>query len=141
MKPSPPARWRRTVCIRFSASDFEMERYKGRLNTWEDYGKFMYTLNQGRDQLPEAVKQTVHQLTDGMTSPAEDQIAVSLPAAEHPPMSAYSLVLAAGKHLMLLMWPAKVTAIVRRSPTMYSLLKEAGIPSYCALVHAGQGKN
>lgn len=41
---------------------FEIESYKGEINSWNDIGKFVYTLNAGRDVLPERVKKKVHEL-------------------------------------------------------------------------------
>ncbi len=48
-------------------SDFELEGYKGNMNTWQGFGQFINQLLQGRDVLPENVKQQVHALTDGIT--------------------------------------------------------------------------
>jgi hypothetical protein len=45
-------------------SDFEADGYKGNMSDWESYGKFIYKLTQGRDELPPAIKLQVHQLTD-----------------------------------------------------------------------------
>ena len=47
--------------------DFEMQKYKGNMTTWENMGKFMYQLNAGRDVLPDVMAQKVHQLTDTIT--------------------------------------------------------------------------
>lgn len=38
----------------------------GSLASWHDYGQWEYSLLKGRDQLPDDVKATLHQLTDGM---------------------------------------------------------------------------
>jgi hypothetical protein len=51
-------------------SDFIMEGYTGNMNTWNDYARFYASLQKGRDVLPPEVKQTVHQLTDGIADPA-----------------------------------------------------------------------
>src|SRR5207244_663743 len=39
--------------------------------SWQELGKFQVQLNSGRDKLPDAVKQTVHQLTDQISDPKE----------------------------------------------------------------------
>lgn len=62
-----PRWYKRTTTVLLAPAAFEMQQYKGSMSTWEEFGRFMYTLNQGRDQLPDAVKQTVHQLTDGLS--------------------------------------------------------------------------
>ncbi|MFT3683226.1 MAG: DUF3857 domain-containing protein [Ferruginibacter sp.] len=55
----------------FGPSDFEVSGYKGNMNTWESYGKFMYQLKKGRDILPDNIKKKVHELTDQLTDPGE----------------------------------------------------------------------
>lgn len=62
-----PVWHKRTATVMLAASQFEMQQYKGSMNTWEEFGSFYNTLNQGKDQLPESMKQTVHQLTDGLS--------------------------------------------------------------------------
>ena len=49
-------------------SDFEIAGYKGNMESWESLGKFISTLNAGRDALPDNIKADVHQLTDGLAS-------------------------------------------------------------------------
>ncbi|MEI9933319.1 MAG: hypothetical protein WDM71_00310 [Ferruginibacter sp.] len=53
-----------TPAVFLAPANFEIQNYKGNMMTWKDFGKFMYSLNEGRDQLPANVKQTVHSLTD-----------------------------------------------------------------------------
>jgi len=52
--------------VMFAPSDFEAEGYKGNMDTWQDYGKFIYQLVKGRDVLPANIKAKVHELTDGL---------------------------------------------------------------------------
>jgi transglutaminase-like putative cysteine protease len=136
-----PAWWRRTACIRFSPSDFEMERYKGKLNTWEDYGKFVYALNQGRDQLPENVKQTVHQLTDNVPSPAEKIRRLYRYLQQNTRYVSIQLGIGGWQTFDAAYVAGKGYGDCKALTNyMYALLKEAGIPSYCALVYAGHGR-
>ncbi|WP_431215818.1 DUF3857 domain-containing protein [Puia sp. P3] len=53
--------------VRLVPGDFEIQGYKGTLREWNDIGKFVNYLYQGRDQLPPEAKIKVHQLTDGLT--------------------------------------------------------------------------
>ncbi|UBM60564.1 hypothetical protein LAG90_07905 [Marinilongibacter aquaticus] len=39
--------------ILVAMQDFEIDGHAGSLNTWEDVGQFYYSLNKGRDQIPE----------------------------------------------------------------------------------------
>lgn len=43
-------------------SDFEVDNYTGKLNTWSDVGQFYGMLNKSRDQLPSAVVQKIKTL-------------------------------------------------------------------------------
>jgi transglutaminase-like putative cysteine protease len=60
-----------TPYVILEPSLFEVSGYKGDMTTWESFGKFINTLNQGKDVLPDAVKQIVHQLTDKITDQKE----------------------------------------------------------------------
>ena len=55
----------------FAPTDFVYYGTKGSLNSWADYGKWEYGLIQGRDQLTEAERQELHQLTDGLKTDRE----------------------------------------------------------------------
>jgi hypothetical protein len=54
--------------IYIAPSDFEMGRYKGNMETWEDLGKFIARLNEGRDQLPDELKQKIQVVVQSATS-------------------------------------------------------------------------
>ncbi len=58
-----------TVII--APSQFELEDYPGDMSSWANLGKFINTLNNNRQQLPDNVKQDVHRLTDGLSNPKE----------------------------------------------------------------------
>lgn len=46
-------------------SRFDVQAYSGTFDSWKDVGTFYYTLNKGRDQLPETVRKEVQQLAAG----------------------------------------------------------------------------
>ena len=52
-------------------SQFEIENYPGDMTSWLNLGKFINTLNNNRQQLPDNIKQDVHRLTDGITNKTE----------------------------------------------------------------------
>lgn len=56
---------------RFAPTNFEYYGTKGCLNSWADYGKWEYSLIQDRDQLTDAERQELHQLTDGLKTDRE----------------------------------------------------------------------
>lgn len=55
----------------FAPTDFYYYGTKGSLRNWTDYGKWEYSLIQGRDLLSEAECQELHQLTDGLKTDRE----------------------------------------------------------------------
>src|SRR5438309_4424003 len=70
-KPYASPEWRElTTMVYFAPTDFEIQGYKGNMSSWKEFGKFQFALNQNRDQLPDAVVQTVHNLTAGITDDA-----------------------------------------------------------------------
>lgn len=127
-----------TVVI-LGPTEFQVDSYKGNMASWKDFGRFVYSLNTGRDVLPENVKQTVHQIADGLAG-TEEKIArlyeymqkntryvgVQLGVGGWQPFDA-KYVAANGY--------GDCKALVNY---MHSLLKEAGINSYYTLVRAGK---
>lgn len=121
---------------------FEIEKYRGNMSTWQDLGKFIYTLNEGRDKLPGHIRETVHQIADPLTNPKEKitrlynymqqntrYISIQLGIGGLQPFDA--AYVAAKKY-------GDCKAL---SNYMYALLKEAGIKSHYTLVKAGNGRN
>ncbi len=49
--------------VRTAPTDFEVEGYKGNMESWKSYGMWINQLNKGRDVLPEATKQKLAALT------------------------------------------------------------------------------
>lgn len=117
---------------------FKLENYEGNMSSWKEFGKFVYALKKDRDQLPDNIKQTVHQLTDGITNPKKKieilydflqkntrYISVQLGIGGWQPFDANYV--AANRY-------GDCKALANY---MYSLLKEAGIKSLYTLVKAG----
>jgi hypothetical protein len=57
--------------VRTAPADFEVQGYKGNMETWESYGKWVSKLNEGRDALPEATKQKLQAMVAGITDPVK----------------------------------------------------------------------
>ena len=55
----------------FVPTDFIYYGTKGSLGSWTDYGKWEYSLINGRETLPEAVRKEIHQMTDGLKTERE----------------------------------------------------------------------
>ncbi len=65
-----------TTAVFLAPVDFKIEGYTGKMDTWLDFGKFIATLNAGRDVLPDNVKKDVHDLTDHLNSTREKAYAL-----------------------------------------------------------------
>ncbi|MDQ3682676.1 MAG: hypothetical protein M3352_06345, partial [Bacteroidota bacterium] len=116
------------------------EKYKGNMSSWKEFGKFLYTLNQTRDVLPENIKNKVHQLTDNLSNEKEKIKAL------------YNFLQQNTRYISIQLgiggWQPFDAAYVANkgygdckalSNYMYSLLKEVKINSLYALIKAGKG--
>jgi transglutaminase-like putative cysteine protease len=129
-----------TLCL--GPEEFAVEGYQGNMKSWQDFGKFVYALKAGKDVLPDAVKQKVHQLTDAVSDPKEKirilyeymqqnthYISVQLGIGGWQPFDAKYVA------------ERKYGDCKALSNYMYSLLREAGIKSYYTLVKAGSSSH
>ncbi|MBV4358430.1 DUF3857 domain-containing protein [Pinibacter aurantiacus] len=124
-------------CVYMAPSEFAIQGYQGNMNSWQDFGKFVYALKKDRDALPAEVKAKVHELTDNI---ADTHKKVALLYDFMQKNTRYiSVQLGIGG------WqPFDATYVATKrygdckalSNYMFSLLKEAGIPSCYALVKA-----
>lgn len=134
-----PDWYEQVTCVFFGPTDFEVQNYRGNMATWQDFGKFIYTLKEGRDVLPPLVKQTVHQLADGITD-VRKKIQVLYEYMQKNTRY-ISIQLGIGG------WQPFDAAYVANkgygdckalTNYMYSILKEAGIPSNYSVIMAGR---
>jgi carbonic anhydrase len=137
-----PSWYELNTVVLFAPTEFEIQNYRGSMNNWQEFGKFVYSLKQGRDQLPDNIKQAVHQMTDNITDPKEKigklyeymqkntrYISIQLGIGGWQPFDAkYVATKAYGDCKAL-------------SNYMYSLLNEAGIASSYTLIKAGRNAN
>lgn len=138
-RPLASPRWdEMTTAIYLAPTDFEVEGYKGSMNSWQEFGKFFYALKKDRDLLPEEVKQKVQQITAGLSSNKEKIKAL------------YQYMQQSTRYISIQLgiggWqPFDASFVAKKgygdckalSNYMYSLLKAAGIPSYYTLINAG----
>lgn len=66
-----PSLYEISPIVYVAPSDFSVGNYKGNMDTWLNYGKFQIELNKGRDELPDDIKQKVHELTDHVKDPRQ----------------------------------------------------------------------
>ena len=131
--------WREILpMVMIAPADFEIQGYKGNMSSWENFGMFINTLLQGRDALPEAVKQKVHELTDNIKDPREKVKVL------------YSFLQQNTRYISIQLgiggWqPFDANYVVTKrygdckalSNYMVALLKEAGIKANYVLIKAG----
>jgi transglutaminase-like putative cysteine protease len=120
--------------------DFEYDGYSGKMDTWENYGKWQLKLNEGRDVLPELTKAKVRELT------------ASLKTNEEKTKALYEYLQSKTRYVNITLgigglqpFPAETVDKVgygdckALSNYMVSLLKEAGIKGYYSKIMAGEG--
>lgn len=72
IKFEPLSSWRDVVPQIIAApTKFEFDGYVGTMQTWDEFGRWIGTLNKGRNILPEATKEKVKQLTAGLKTKEE----------------------------------------------------------------------
>jgi hypothetical protein len=125
--------------IIFAPSDFQIDKYKGSMSSWEDLGKFQLLLNEGRDVLPDDIKQQVHAIADNKSSVKEKVEAL------------YDFLQKNTRYISIQFgvggWqPFEASYVAKNrygdckalSNYMHALLKEAGIPSCYTVIRAGR---
>jgi transglutaminase-like putative cysteine protease len=119
--------------------EFELEARRGSMRTWQDLGRFLYQLNEGRDQLPEPLRRQVLELVGGETDVLKKIQKVYGFVQQHTRYVSIQLGIGGWQTI-----PASVVAekgygdCKALSNYTYALLKTVGIPSYWAVVAAGQ---
>ena len=131
-----------TTVVYFAPTDFEIEGYKGNMQTWKDFGKFQNSLNAGKDILPADVIQKVNQLTAGITDVKEKIKILYQYLQQNTRYISIQLGLGGWQ-------PFDASFVAKKgygdckalANYMHSLLKAAGIPSNYTIVNAGATGN
>ncbi len=127
-----------TTVVILGPTEFQMDAYKGNMATWQDFGKFQYSLLQGRDQLPDNVKQVVQNLTAGVVDVREKVSRLYNYMQKNTRYISIQLGIGGWQPFEAKFVATKGYGDCKALTNyMYSLLKEAGIPSYYALIRAG----
>lgn len=137
-EPYQPS-WREILpAVMIAPTSFEIQGYKGEMSTWGNFGMFINCLLKGRDVIPDAVKQKVHELADGIPDTKEKvkvlynflqqntrYISVQLGIGGWQPFDANYVV------------TKRYGDCKALSNYMVALLKEAGINANYVLIKAG----
>ncbi|SDD93980.1 DUF3857 domain-containing protein [Niabella drilacis] len=131
--------WNRLVTRVLTApSSFEIGGYKGSMETWQQFGKFMTTLYAGRDVLPAGIKTKVRTLIAGLKTEREKIDTLYRYMQQHSRYISIQLGMGGWQ-------PLDATYVAEKkygdckalSNYMVALLKEAGIRAYSALINGG----
>lgn len=137
-EPYAPNWEERTINVITAATDFEIQGYKGNMSTWKEFGKFQVALNKGRDELPPQTKQTVHQLTDGLSNPYDKINTLYEYMQKNTRYISIQLGVGGWQPLLASEVATKGYGDCKALTNyMHSLLKEAGINSNYVIIKAG----
>lgn len=126
--------------VYLAPTKFEIEKYTGDMSTWQGFGAFFYALNEGRDKLPDNIKQTIHQLTDGVTDVKEKIRILYNYMQQNTRYISIQLGIGGWQTFDANYVATKKYGDCKAlSNYMYSILKEVGIASCYTLVRAGRG--
>ena len=122
-------------------SKFEYEGYEGDMTSWKSYGQWNALLNQQRDDLPEATRLKVKELTKGLTT--NEQKAKAIYEYLQSKTRYVSIQLGIGG---LQPFPASLVDQTgygdckALSNYTIAMLKEAGVNGYYSIIQAGRGE-
>lgn len=126
--------------IMTAPSQFEFDGYLGNMNSWDEFGIWISSLNKGRNALPEDTKQKVLQLTAGKKNTEEKVKAV------------YEFMQSRTRYVSIQLGiggfqPFEATVVDQTgygdckalANYMVSMLDVAGVKAHYALIRAGKG--
>jgi hypothetical protein len=131
-----------TTSVFLATEKFMLGDYEGSNVSWKDFGLFEYNLKKDRDELPDALKRKVHELTDGL--PGNREKIAKLYEYMQQNTRYISIQLGIGGWQP---FDAKFVAEKKYgdckalSNFMFSLLKEAGIRSVYVSITSGDDDN
>ncbi|WP_225000045.1 DUF3857 domain-containing transglutaminase family protein [Cesiribacter sp. SM1] len=137
--PEPYASyWQSAAYVLTAPVDFEVEGYKGNMESWQQLGVFMNQLLKGRDVLTPEAENTIKQLTGGLATPEEKVKAVYEYMQQNTRYVSIQLGIGG--------WQPFEASFVHQkgygdckalSNYTKALLKSIDIPSYYTIIHAG----
>lgn len=139
-EPHGPSRQDLVVSISAAPSQFEYDDYVGTMNSWDEFGRWISTLNKGRAVLPEATKQKVKQLT-AAASTNEEKVKILYEYLQNKTRYV-SIQLGIGGYQ-----PFEASVVDQTgygdckalSNYMVAMLETIGIRSHYTLIRAGEG--
>lgn len=137
-EPYGPSEFGMFPFLMTSSGKFQIEEYSGSMSDWESYSTFMSKLYEGRQELPDDIKQQIQSLTEGIQNPRDKievlykylqdntrYVSIQLGIGGWQPFSAEYVA------------KNKYGDCKALSNYMHSMLNEIGIESYPALIYGG----
>jgi hypothetical protein len=138
-EPYSPLWHELTTVVIFGPTNFQVEDYKGNMTSWSEFGKFVDALKKGRDVLPDNIKQQVHQLVDGVNDTKKKIAILYEYLQKNTRYTSIQLGIGGWRPFEAKFVATKAYGDCKALTNyMFSLLKEANIPSYYALIRAGE---
>ncbi len=138
-EPYAPAWQELVTSVVLAPSNFKIGGYEGNMDNWKNYGLFINKLMEGRSALPEKVKTEVHQLTDGLKTPAEKINALYTFLQQNTRYISVQLGIGGWQPFDAnYVYNNKYGDCKALSNYMVALLKEAGITARYTLINAGE---
>ncbi|AHM61449.1 hypothetical protein D770_15975 [Flammeovirgaceae bacterium 311] len=138
-EPEPHAPfWQSEAYVLTAPAEFEVDGYKGNMESWQQLGVFMNQLLKGRDVLTPEAESKVKQLTSGLATPEEKVKAVYEYMQQNTRYVSIQLGIGGWQ-------PFEASFVAQKgygdckalSNYTKALLKSVGIPSYYTIIHAG----
>jgi len=127
--------------VLMAPAELELAGYRGRTQTWQALGQFMYELNANRDQLPERSRAAVAELVGGETDVRKKIQKIYAYVQQHTRYIFIKLGVGGWQTFPAAMVAEKGYGDCKAlSNYTAALLKAAGIPAYLTLVMAGENK-
>jgi hypothetical protein len=131
-----------TTSVFMATEKFMLEDYEGSNASWKEFGRFVYDLKKGRDELPEETKRKVHQLIQGITDNREKISRLYIYMQENTRYISVQLGVGGWQPFDTKYVAAKKYGDCKAlSNYMYALLKEAGIRSVYTITGRGDNIN
>ncbi|MBC7652509.1 MAG: DUF3857 domain-containing protein [Deinococcales bacterium] len=119
---------------------FSIAGYKGNMSTWDGLGKFQLSLNKGRNELPDNIKQDIHKIADHLTTKEEKVTALYNYLQQNTRYISIQLGIGGWQPIEAKFVADKKFGDCKAlSNYMVSILKEAGITANYVIVSAGTG--
>ena len=139
-EPFSPSWSEITPAVWIAPTNFSISGYSGNMNNWKEYGKFQSVLSKDRDNIPDAIKTAIHQLTDPLKTDEEKVKAVYEYLQKNTRYISIQLGIGGWQPLAANFVAEKKYGDCKAlSNFMISLLKELNIKANPVLIKSGRG--